>query len=98
MVRRRVLSLRLKAQYIWWLAGGVVSLMGLFAVLYIAGVGAVVCLGLIGVLGTILFLQVYRLSRVYGEHGLMKRGAARRVPRRVRSGTRIIFKKERPWN
>jgi hypothetical protein len=97
-VNRSVEFRGLKAQYIWWLAGGVVGLMGLFAVLYILGVGAVLCLGLVGVLGTILFLQVYRISRVYGEHGLMKRGAARRVPRRVRSGTRTIFKKERLWN
>ena len=63
----------LKAQYIWWLGGGIVFLLGLFAGMYIGGVNAFVCLGTTAVAGTILFRQVYRLSRKYGEHGWMKR-------------------------
>jgi hypothetical protein len=81
----------LKAQYIWWLGGGVAGLLALFAGLYIAGVNAFICLGLIGTMGTVLFTQVYRLSRRYGEHGMMKKVAQRRIPRLIRSGTRKIF-------
>jgi hypothetical protein len=90
-VNRPVEFRGLKAQWIWWLGGGIVSLLGLFAVLYIAGVNGVVCIGVIGAFGTVLFSRVYRLSRLYGEHGLMKKTAARRLPRRVRSGTRKLF-------
>lgn len=81
----------LRGQYIWWLAGGLVSLLGLFAILYIAGVNPFVSLGLVGFAGLVLFSQVYRLSRRYGEHGLMKKMAARRVPRGLRSGSRKLF-------
>src|ERR1700761_2901113 len=56
----------LKAQYIWWLAGGIVGLMALFAGLYLAGVNPFLCMGLIGVMGMILFRQVYKMSRLYG--------------------------------
>ena len=45
----------LKAQYIWYLGGGLVILLILFAVLYIIGVNAFICVGLIVVLGGILF-------------------------------------------
>jgi hypothetical protein len=90
-VNRSVEFRGLKAQYIWWLGGGVVGLLALFAGLYIGGVNAFVCLGIVGVTGTIGFRQVYRLSRVYGAHGLMKRAAARRMPARIRSDTRKLF-------
>jgi len=33
----------LKAQYIWYLAGGILLLMTLFAVLYIAGINTFIC-------------------------------------------------------
>ena len=90
-VNRPVEFRGLKGQYIWWLAGGIVSLLGVFAGLYIAGVNPLVCIGIIAVAGTVLFMRVYRMSRVYGEHGLMKRGAARRLPRRIRADTRKIY-------
>ena len=91
-VNRPVEFRGLKGQYIWWLAGGIVFLLGLFAVMYIAGVNPFVCVGMIGVAGFVLFWQVYRLSRVYGVYGWMKRGAARKLPVRIRSGTRKVFK------
>lgn len=70
----------LKAQYIWYLGGGVVILLILFAVLYICGVNPFVCLGVIGISGTGLFMYVYKLSRTYGEHGVMKKMARKGVP------------------
>ena len=62
----------LKAQYIWYLGGGLLLLLILFAILYICGVNTYVLLFLIIGLGTGLFMHVYRLSRKYGEHGMMK--------------------------
>jgi hypothetical protein len=41
----------LKAQYIWYLGGGLVMLLILFAVLYIIGVNPFICVGLILVFG-----------------------------------------------
>jgi uncharacterized membrane protein len=90
-VNRPVEFRGLKGQYIWWLAGGVLSLLLAFVVLYVVGVNPFLCIGVIAVAGTVLFIRVYRLSRVYGIDGLMKRAAARRLPERVRSGTRMIF-------
>ena len=65
----------LKAQYIWYLGGGLVALLILFAIIYIAGVNVFICLGIILTLGTALFMYVYKLSRTYGEYGLMKKVA-----------------------
>jgi hypothetical protein len=90
-VNRPVEFRGLKGKYIWWLAGGIVSLLGVFGVLYVAGVNSLLCIGIIAVAGTMLFMRVYRMNRVYGEHGLMKRAAARRLPRRVRADTRKTF-------
>ena len=81
----------LKAQYIWYLAGGVLALLILFAILYIAGVNTFICLVLIGLLGTALFLTVYRISNKYGEHGIMKKMASRCVPHLIKSNSRKVF-------
>ena len=37
----------LKAQYIWYLGGGLVALLILFAIIYIAGINMFICLGVI---------------------------------------------------
>ena len=44
----------LKAQYIWYLAGGLVLLLIVFAILYIIGINTFFCLGLVMVLGSLL--------------------------------------------
>jgi hypothetical protein len=81
----------LKAQYIWYLGGGLLALLILFAVLYICGVNTFVCLGIILISGTVLFLYVFRLSRKYGEHGMMKSLAQRSIPINVKSYSRKVF-------
>ncbi len=82
----------LKAQYIWYLGGGLVILLILFAIMYIAGVNIFLCLVIIFSLGTGLFLYVYRLSRTYGEHGLMKKMARKAVPKVIKSYSIIRLK------
>ena len=81
----------LKAQYIWYLGGGILVLMIGFAILYILGVNSYLCVGLVLTGGTILFLQVYKVSNKYGEFGLMKKIARRRVPEAVKCYSRKIF-------
>ena len=81
----------LKAQYIWWLAAGMIALMILFAILYITGVNAFVCVGLVMGSGFWWIRYVYRISARYGEHGLMKKIAKRRIPPSVKSYSSKIF-------
>lgn len=81
----------LKAQYIWYLGGGLLLLLILFAVLYISGVNTFACLGLILLLGTGWFVYVYRLSHTYGEHGMMKKIARKAVPKVIKAGSRSLF-------
>ncbi|MBD0279459.1 MAG: DUF4133 domain-containing protein [Flavisolibacter sp.] len=80
-----------KAQYIWYLGGGLVALLILFAVLYICGVNTFVCLGLVLLLGTGLFIYVGRLSHTYGEHGLMKKMARKGIPKVIKCYSRKLF-------
>jgi len=74
----------LKAQYIAYLAVGLVGLLILFAILYISGVNMFVCLGLIAILGTALFISVYSLSDRYGQYGLLKKLAKGSIPEYIR--------------
>ena len=67
-----------KAQYIWYVGGGLLILLILFAVLYICGVHPFICLAIIIICGASLFIYVGRLSIKYGEYGLMKKMAKKR--------------------
>ena len=71
----------LKAQYIWYLGGGLVALLIIFAIIYIIGVNIFLCLALIVSACTDLFMYVYKMSRTYVEHGLMKKVAKKAVPK-----------------
>src|SRR5262245_36073317 len=81
----------LKAQFIWYLGGGLLVLLIFFAVLYICGINPFICLGIIISSGTFLMMHIYRLSRKYGEHGMMKAIARRSVPRVVKCDSRKVF-------
>src|SRR5689334_11878952 len=81
----------LKAQYIWYLGGGLLALLILFAALYIAGVNPFVCMLIVACGGGWLFMQVYRMSRKYGEHGMMKELAKRSIPKVIKIRSREIF-------
>lgn len=81
----------LKAQYIAYLAIGLVLLLLSFVALYISGVSLFVILPLIFCLGAALFLGTYRLSKRFGEHGLMKYFAKRNLPSYLKFRSRRIF-------
>jgi hypothetical protein len=81
----------LKAQYIAYLAVGLVLLLVSFAVLYICGVSLFIILPVILGLGTALFFAVTRLSHRFGEHGLMKYFAKRGLPTYMQFQSRQLF-------
>ena len=83
----------LKAQYIWYLGGGLLILLILFAILYICGINTFACLAITIISGTLLFIHVYKLSRKYGEHGMMKSLAKRSIPGVVKNYSRKTFTK-----
>jgi hypothetical protein len=81
----------LKAQYIWYLGGGLIGLLVVFAIMYIIGINTFVCLGIILLLGVGLFTKIYKLSHTYGEYGMMKMLAKKSIPRVIKARTRKCF-------
>jgi hypothetical protein len=81
----------LKAQYIWYLGGGLLTLLIVFAILYICGINTFVCLGVIIISGTGLFMHVYKLSHKHGQYGMMKTIAKRSIPETIKSYSRKVF-------
>jgi hypothetical protein len=81
----------LKAQYIWWLAGGLVVILILFAIIFMLGINTYICLVFALGSGSTLFFFVYRFSNLYGEHGMMKMMARRSLPAKIVSRSRKIF-------
>ena len=84
----------LKAQYIWYLGGGMVLVFLFYMILYTAKVNTFVTLALTGLLGAGLFATVYHLSSTYGEHGLTKALAKGRVPKIIKAKSRLPFVKK----
>jgi hypothetical protein len=83
----------LKAQYIWYLGVGLVILLILFALLYICRVNTIICLIIVGLAGTYLFMHFNKLSRRYGQYGMMKALAKKNIPAVIKSYSRKIFTK-----
>ena len=90
-VSRPIVFKGLIAQYIAYLAIGLVALLLLFVVLYVAGMPIIFLLPIISLLGLALFIGVYRLSARFGEHGLMKFLAARSLPLGLVFRSRRLF-------
>ncbi len=84
----------LKAQYIWYLGGGVIALLIIFAAMYIIGLPSFVCIGIILTAGTVLVIRIYGMSNKYGEYGLMKALARKQVPKVIKSRSRKVFLKK----
>ena len=87
----------LKAQYLFLFAGGLLAAFILFIILYMAGAGQWFCIGFGAVSASSLVWLTFRLNAKYGEHGLMKLGAARSHPRYLINRRRItrLFKRQR---
>ncbi|EHQ27018.1 DUF4133 domain-containing protein [Mucilaginibacter paludis] len=81
----------LKAQYIWYLGGGILGLMFLYAILFLIGVNSFVCMAIILIGGTVVVVKVYAMSNKYGEYGMMKVMAKRMLPKVLKSSSRKVF-------
>lgn len=81
----------LKAQYIAYLAIGLVLLLLGFAIGYVLGISLFLLMPIIVVVGTALFFAVFRLSHRFGEHGLMKFLAKRSLPDHIKFRSRRLF-------
>lgn len=94
--RHRVLSLHLKAQYLFIFAGGLLAVFVVFVILYMAGVDQWVCIAFGVAAASVLVWLTFRLNARYGEHGLMKLLAARRHPRYLlnRKSLRRLLKRK----
>lgn len=79
-VNRPISFKGLQAQYILYLGIGLMALLLLFAIGYVIGisfwVNGIGC----GFLAYLLFETVGGMNRKYGEHGMKKRMAHRKVP------------------
>ena len=94
--RHRDLSLRLKAQYLFIFAGGLLAVFVVFVILDMAGVDQWVCIAFGVAAAAVLVWLTFRLNARYGEHGLMKLLAARRHPRYLlnRTSLRRLLKRK----
>lgn len=71
----------LKAQYIFYMAGGLMGAFLLFIFMYIVGINSYLCLAIALILITLLFHFVFSINKKYGQHGLMKMIARSKRPR-----------------
>lgn len=83
----------LKAQYIWYLGGGIVGLMIAFAILFFIGIPSLICVAFIGIAGTVMVVKIYKMSHKYGEYGMMKAIAKKQTPKNIKVYSRRIFTK-----
>lgn len=70
----------LKAQYLFIFAGGLLGVLLLVMILYMANVNSYICLTVGITMGLVITWQTFRLNKKYSEHGLMKRGANKKHP------------------
>lgn len=81
----------IKAQYITYLAIGLVILLLVFAALYACGTSIYICLGVVVPATLALLGFVQHMSKTYGEHGLVKKMAGRRIPASLQCRSRRLF-------
>jgi hypothetical protein len=81
----------IKAQYIIYLACGMVGLLLAFAILYVIGLNTYLCLGIIIPAAAGLYVAVQHFSKKYGEHGLLNHSARKLLPRCIRATSRKCF-------
>lgn len=82
-VGRQVEFQGLTAQYLFLFVGGLAGVFILFVALYMSGIPQGACILFAVAAAAAVVGITFRLNRRYGPHGLMKRLAARRHPRRI---------------
>jgi hypothetical protein len=90
-INRPIIFKGVSGQYIYYLAGGLLGLLIVFALLYMAKVNTYACMVIILGAGTVLITTITQLSRKYGQYGLMKWQAAGRLPAYLWFNSRKLF-------
>ncbi|MEK6495206.1 DUF4133 domain-containing protein [Myroides odoratimimus] len=73
----------LKAQYLFYFAGGLLGNLIFIMVLYMAGLNNLICLILgLGLSGYLVY-KVFSMNKKYGQYGLMKLQARKYFPRYI---------------
>lgn len=73
----------LKAQYLFIFAGGLLGILILVMILYIAGANSYACLSIGAGGASFTVWKTFTLNNKYGEHGLMKLAGKKRHPRYI---------------
>lgn len=73
----------LKAQYLFIFAGGLLSILIVVMVMYMAGAYPYLCLAFGTGAASLLIWKTFSLNRKYGAHGLMKLAAKKKHPRYI---------------
>ncbi len=81
----------IKAQYITYMAVGLVALLVLFGILHVIGLNLYISLGIVVICGAALMVTIQRFSNTYGENGLSKKLASLKLPKEIISRSRKVF-------
>lgn len=83
----------LKAQYIAYMAAGTIMFLLLFILMYLSGMPGYACMLTVAPGTTAMFAGMSRASRKYGQYGLMKKLARKKLPAGIRITNRTIFQR-----
>jgi hypothetical protein len=81
----------LKAQYILYAGALLTGDLLLFSILYVSGLPSWICVLTAAGLGGFGILRIYRFNNKYGQFGFLKKRAAKKIPKSVRSHSRRPF-------
>lgn len=90
-INRSIVFRGLKGQYIWYTGGAMFMVMILYAVMYVCGMNTYLCLLIAVCTASASIMAIYQLSASFGEHGLMKALAKRKIPGLVKATSRKRF-------
>lgn len=79
----------LKSQYLFIFAGGLLGIFVVFVVMYMIGIGQLVCIVFGVVCASVLVWGTFYLNDKYGEYGLLKLQAVLNHPRFIINRKRI---------
>ena len=81
----------LKAQYIGYVGAVMGGSLVLYGILYACGLSSYVCVPATLGVGGYFVMRVMRMSKKFGQYGMMKWSARRKVPKALVSRSRKVF-------
>ncbi|EOZ98924.1 hypothetical protein A33Q_0907 [Indibacter alkaliphilus LW1] len=88
----------LKAQYILYMGLLLLSMLFALVLMYLVGLNFILSLILIGAPGAFGAWKIMEMNKTYGENGLMKLSARKRLPRVIRFRDRVFVKRLKTLN